>query len=203
MSAPNELKRRLRPGQVYRRKDLAHWSKAVERHLRVLILEGRLEKVSGRLYMAPRMTRFGAAPAAPGKLVETFLGDDRFLIVSPNADNGLGLGTTQLYNEPVVYNRKRHGRFELAGQTYDFRLRPSVPLRLAEEVLMVDLLRNPDRLAEDKAAGLPRVLAPACWMNRSRLAKALPDYGSPRADGLPEPLLAAGQSTRAASTMQV
>lgn len=195
MSALGELKRHLRPGQAYRRKDLAHWSKAVDRHLRALIEEGRLEKVSGGLYMVPRKTRFGAAPAAPEKLVATFLGDDRFLIVSPNAFNGLGLGMSQLYNEPVVYNRKRHGRFELDGRTYDFRLRTSVPPRLTEEVLMVDLLHNLDRLAEDKLAVLPRALARAQEMDRGKLAKALRDYGSARAERLlgavmlPEPAM--------------
>lgn len=81
-------------------------------------------------------------PAKPEKLVETFLGDDRFLMVSPNAFNGLGVGTTQLYNEPVVYNRKRHGKFTLDGRVYDFRMRPSVPKRLSKEVLLVDLLHN-------------------------------------------------------------
>lgn len=190
MSALNELKRRLRPGQVYRRKDLVRWSNAVDRHLRQLVGEGQLEKVSGGVYMVPRQTRFGASPAMPERLVETFLGDDRFLMVSPNAYNSLGVGTTQLYNETVVYNHKRHGRFKLDGRTYDFRLRPSVPSRLTEEVLMVDLLHNLDRLSEDKAAVLPRALARAARMDRGRLAKALRDYGSARAERLLEPLLA-------------
>lgn len=190
MSALNELKRHLRPGQVYRRKDLARWSNAVDRHLRQLVGEGRLEKVSGGVYMVPRQTRFGASPATPEKLVETFLGDDRFLMVSPNAYNGLGVGTTQLYNETVVYNRKRHGRFKLDGRTYDFRLRPSVPPKLSEEVLMVDLLHNLDRLAEDKIEVLRRALARARRMNRGKLAKALDDYGSARAQRLLEPVLA-------------
>jgi hypothetical protein len=197
MPALDELKRRLRPGQVYRRKDLAQWSNSVDRHLRLLVQEGRLEKVSGGLYMAPRKTRFGTAPASPEKLVETFLGDDRFLMVSPNAYNGLGVGTTQLYNESVVYNRKRHGRFDLDGRTYDFRLRPSVPPRLTEEVLMVDLLHNLDRLAEDKAAVLPRALARARTMDRNKLARAVRDYGSARATRLLEPVLAAGPFTTA------
>ncbi|MES2443924.1 MAG: hypothetical protein V4574_13935 [Pseudomonadota bacterium] len=190
MSALNELKRRLRPGQVYRREDLARWSTAVDRHLRQLVSEGRLEKVSGGVYMVPRQTRFGASPATPQKLVETFLRDDRFLMVSPNAYNGLGVGTTQLYSETVVYNRKRHGRFKLDGRTYDFRLRASVPPRLTEEVLMVDLLHNLDRLTEDKAAVLPRALARARGMDRGKLARALHDYGSARAERLLEPVLA-------------
>ncbi|KCZ53783.1 hypothetical protein HY30_19185, partial [Hyphomonas chukchiensis] len=142
MTATAELKKRLRPGQVYRRKDLARWSNAIDRHLRLLLDEGRLEKVGPGLYMAPRKTRFGSAPASPEKLVETFLGDDRFLMVSPNAYNSLGLGTTQLYNEPVVYNRKRHGHFKLDGRPYDFRMRASVPPSLNVEFLLVDLLHN-------------------------------------------------------------
>ena len=189
MSALSNLKRRLRPGQVYRRKDLARWSKAVDRHVRLLVDEGRLEKVSPGVYMAPRKTKFGAASARPEKLVETFLGDDRFLMVSPNAFNGLGVGTTQLYNEPVVYNRKRHGKFTLDGRVYDFRMRPSVPKVLSREVLLVDLLHNLDRLAEDKSAVLPRALERAKEMDRSRLARAVRDFGSARAERLLTPVL--------------
>lgn len=184
-----DLKRHLRSGQVYRRKDLARWSNAVDRHVRPLLEEGRLEKVSPGVYMAPRKTRFGAAPATPQKLVETFLGDDRFLMVSPNAFNGVGVGTTQLYNEPVVYNRKRHGKFTLDGRIYDFRMRSSVPRRLSKEVLLVDLLHNLDRLPEDKSAVLPRALDRARQMDRSRLAKAVQDFGSARAQRLLAPVL--------------
>lgn len=189
MSALTELKRKLRPGQVYRRKDLARWSSAVDRHLRQLVADGRLEKMSAGLYMAPRKTRFGNAPAATDKLVKCFLGDDRFLVVSPNAYNALGVGTTQLYNEPVVYNRKRHGRFELDGRMYDFRMRTSVPKRLTEEVLLVDLLHNLDRLPEEKAVVLPKALERARGMERARLTQALRDYGSARVERLLAPVL--------------
>ncbi|WP_245892769.1 hypothetical protein [Novosphingobium guangzhouense] len=184
MSALTQLKRHLRPGQVYRRKDLARWSNAVDRHLRQLVDEGRLEKVSAGVYMTPRRTRFGAAPAKTEKLVETFLGDDRFLLVSPSAFNSLGVGTTQLHNEPVVYNRKRHGRFKLDGRMYDFRMRSGVPRRLSREVLLVDLLHNLDRLPEDKETVLPRALAKAGEMDRSLLARAVKDFGSARAERL-------------------
>ncbi|MFT5775482.1 hypothetical protein [Hyphomonas sp.] len=190
MTAMAELKKRLRPGQVYRRKDLARWSNAIDRHLRLLLDEGRLEKVGPGLYMAPRKTRFGSAPASPEKLVETFLGDDRFLMVSPNAYNSLGLGTTQLYNEPVVYNRKRHGHFKLDGRPYDFRMRASVPSSLNMEFLLVDLLHNLSRLVEDKAAVLPKALSRARSMDRTRLARAVKDFGSARAARLLEPVLA-------------
>jgi hypothetical protein len=193
MSARAELQRRLRPGQVYRRKDLARWSTAVDRHVRELVDEGRLEKVSTGVYMVPRTTRFGKAPAKTEKLVETFLGDDRFLVVSPNAYNGLGVGTTQLHNEPVVYNRKRHGRFKLGGRFFDFRLRPSVPKKLTQEVLLVDLLYNVDRLPEDRSKVLPRALARAKDMDPARLSRAAHDFGSARVERLLEPVLEASR----------
>ncbi|HPB22438.1 MAG TPA: hypothetical protein PLL48_08920 [Novosphingobium sp.] len=189
MSALAELKRKLRPGQVYRRKDLARWSTAVDRHLRQLVMEGCLEKVANGLYMVPRQTRFGPAPAKPEKLVETFLGDDRFLMVSPNAYNGLGVGTTQLHNVPVVYNHKRHGRFKLDGREYDFRMRSTVPSHLTQEVLLVDLLHNLERLPEDASGVLPKALERARGMDRKRLARAVRDFGSARAERLLSPVL--------------
>lgn len=189
MTALTELTRHLRPGQVYRRKDLARWSNAVDRHVRQLVHEGRLEKVSAGVYMTPRKTRFGLAPAKAEKVVEAFLSDDRFLMVSPSAYNGLGVGTTQLHNEPVVYNRKRHGRFKLDGQMYDFRMRHFVPKHLSKEVLLVDLLHNLDRLPEDKSEVLPRALAKAREMDRGRLARAVKDFGSVRVKRLLAPML--------------
>ena len=191
MSALTELTKHLRPGQVYRRKDLARWSTSVDRHLKQLLSDGRLEKVSGGLYMVPRKTRFGSAPASPEKLVRSFLGDDRCLMVSPRAFNGLGVGTTQLLNEPVVYNRKRHGRSKLDGRTYDFRMRATVPAQLSQEVLLVDLLHNLERLPEDTAEVLPRALMRAQAMDKKRLARAVRDFGSARAERLLAPVLQA------------
>jgi len=189
MTALSNLKRRLRLGQVYSCKDLAKWSNAVDRHVRELMDEGRLEKVRRGLYMTPRKTKFGTAAAKPEKLVEAFLGDDRFLMVSPNAYNGLGVGTTQLYNEPVVYNHKRHGRFKLDGRTYDFRMRPSVPKRLSKEVLLVDLLHNLERLPEDETVVLPNALKTAGQMDRRRLSCAVKAFGLKLADRLLKPVL--------------
>lgn len=189
MSTVNPLRKHLRPGQVYRRKDLARWSKAVDRHLAQLVEEGRLEKVSGGLYMVPRQTRFGKAPAADEALVGSFLGDDRYLLVSPNAYNGLGVGTTQLYNAPVVYNRKRHGRLDLDGRPYEFRRRMSFPKTVSEEFLLVDLLHNLDRLAEDVEAVRERALARAEEMDAKRLSKAVHDYDSARVRRLLAPVL--------------
>jgi hypothetical protein len=50
MTKLQELKKRLRPGQVYRREELAQWSNAVDRHLKQLLSDGTLTKLAGGLY---------------------------------------------------------------------------------------------------------------------------------------------------------
>ena len=131
----------------------------------------------GGLYACPKQTEFGKAPAADDKLVEAFLKDDRFLLASPNAYNGLGVGTTQLYDKTVVYNHKRHGNFALGGRMFEFRAKPSFPKTLSKEFLLVDLVNNLDRLAESKAEVLARVreraasmMRPACRAPRVTMA---------------------------------
>jgi hypothetical protein len=180
MTKLQELKKRLRPGQVYRREDLAQWSNAVDRHLKQLLSDGTLTKLAGGLYAYPKQTVFGKAPAEDDKLVETFLKDDRFLLASPNAYNGLGVGTTQLYDKTIVYNHKRHGRFSLGGRTFDFRVKPSFPKKLTREFLLVDLVNNLDRLAESKEELLARVKERTASYDPSRLQRAAHDYGSVR-----------------------
>src|SRR5580692_9296269 len=92
------LKNRLKEGEVYRRADLRKWSTSVDRHLQQLVKDGTLEKLSGGLYYVPKQSVFGKTPADEKELVGAFLKDDRFLVMSPNDYNTLGVGTTQLYN---------------------------------------------------------------------------------------------------------
>src|SRR5580692_1019773 len=180
MTRLEDLKKRLRPGQVYRREDVARWSNAVDRHLKQLVEEGTLTKLAGGLYGYPKQTDFGKAPAEDDKLVAAFLKDRRFLLASPNAYNMLGVGTTQLYDKTVVYNHKRHGSFSLGGRTFDFRVRPTFPRTLNREFLLVDLVNNLDRLAESKAEVLARVRERAASYDASRLLRAARDYGNVR-----------------------
>ncbi len=180
MTKLQELKRHLRPGQVYRREDLARRSSAVDRHLKQLVEEGTLTKLAGGLYAYPKDTAFGKAPAEDEKLVGTFLKDDRFLLTSPNAYNSLGVGTTQLYDKTVVYNHKRHGTFVLGGRKFDFRVKPTFPKRLSQEFLLVDLVNNLDRLAESRNEVLARVKERAASYDASRLQRTAHDYGNVR-----------------------
>jgi hypothetical protein len=178
MARLQELKKHLRPGQVYRRQDLARWSNAVDRHLKQLLDEGTLTKLRGGLYLFPKDTDFGKAPAEDEKLVEAFLRDHRFLLASPNAYNALGVGTTQLYDKTVVYNHKRHGEFALGGRKFDFRVKPAFPSSLSPEFLLVDLVNNLDQLAESREEVLARIEKKAVSYNGPRLQRAARDYGN-------------------------
>lgn len=177
MTRLQELKRHLRPGEVYRREELARWSNAVDRHVKQLVAEGTLTKLAGGLYAYPKQTVFGKAPAEDDKLVKTFLKGDPFLLASPNAYNSLGVGTTQLYDKTVVYNRKRHGEFALGGRRFDFRVRP-FPKKLTGEFLLVDLVNNLDRLAESRTEVLARVKERAADYEPARLRRTAREYGN-------------------------
>jgi len=180
MTKLEALRKRLRPGGVYRREDLARSSNAVDRHLKQLVTDGTLTKLSGGLYAYPKDTVFGKAPANDDKLVGAFLKDRRFLLVSPNAYNSLGVGTTQLYDKTVVYNHKRHGLFSLGGRTFDFRVKHGFPRTLSPEFLLVDLVNNMERLAERKSEVLARVKEYAASRDGARLQRAARDYGNVR-----------------------
>jgi hypothetical protein len=180
MTRLQELKKHLRPGQVYRREDLAQWSNAVDRHLKQLLNDGTFMKLAGGLYLYPKGTVFGKAPAEDDKLVGAFLKDHRFLLASPNAYNSLGVGTTQLYDKTVVYNHKRHGQRSLGGRTFDFRMKPSFPKTLSREFLLVDLVNNLDQLAENRNEVLARVKERAPSYDVPRLQRAARDYGNAR-----------------------
>jgi hypothetical protein len=178
MAQVEELKKHLKRGKVYRREDLARWSKSVDRHLQQLLKEGTLQKLSQGLYYFPKESVFGQTPAEEQVLVRSFLKDDRFLLTSPNAYNSLGLGTTQLYNERWVYNHKRHGEFMLGKRKFSFRIKPHFPQKTTKEFLVVDLLNNLESLAEDKDMVLKNVAAKARNMDTKKLKQAADSYGN-------------------------
>lgn len=180
MTKLEELKRHLKPGQVYRREDLTRWSTSVDRHLKQLVESGVLKKLSGGLYAYPKKTVFGEAPALDREVVSAFLKDDLFLLASPNAYNSLGVGTTQLYDKTVVYNHKRHGDFQLGGRKFAFRVKPRFPKSLTKEFLLVDLVNNLDQLAEAKSEILERVRERVAATDAQRLRRAVRNYGNER-----------------------
>jgi hypothetical protein len=184
-----ELKKHLEPGKVYRRNELTRWSKAVDRHLAMLVEEGTLEKVSPGVYYYPKLSVFGKVPAEENTLVRSFLKDDRFLVTSPNAYNSLGVGTTQLYNKTIVYNHKRHGVFKLGNRTFHFQMKHHFPAMLSKEFLLVDLVNNLDQLAEDSQEVLKNVEVKVPGMNQKKLSEAVDAYGNIKAKKILSPML--------------
>ncbi len=178
MTAVQKLRSHLQRGRVYRREELARWSTSIDRHLNELVDSGELNKLSGGLYYCPKQTAFGDAPPDENRLVAAFLKDERYLLTSPNSYNALGVGSTQLYNVTVVYNHKRHGQFDLGGRVFDFRVKPSFPKSPTKEFLLVDLVNNIDRLAEDRQRLLERVKELAVRFDKKSLLRAARRYGS-------------------------
>lgn len=105
-------------------------------------------------------------------------GDKDFLVFSPSAYNTVGLGTTQLYNRTLVYNRKRHGVFRLGIREFDFRVKPRFPNKLNPEFLFVDLLNNLGELAEDRDTVLQRARDQLSSTNSPRLHQAIELFGN-------------------------
>jgi hypothetical protein len=189
MSRLQQLKRQLKPGEVYRRTELANWSKSVDRHLNELVQDGTMQKLSQGLYYYPKESAFGNTPPDENMVVESFLKDHRFLLTTPNVYNSLGVGTTQLYNERTVYNHKRHGEFKLGNKTFQFKIKPRFPKKLTPEFLLVDLVNNLESLAEDKSEVLKKVAGKVEVMDKKKLKQSVVEYGSVRAKKLFAPLL--------------
>jgi hypothetical protein len=189
MTKLDELKKHLRRGNVYRRIELAQFSKSVDRHLEELLQDGTLEKLSPGLYYFPKETVFGKTPPEEEVLVRSFLKDDRFLLTSPNAYNSLGVGTTQLYNKRTVYNHKRHGEYILGKRRFDFRIKPHFPKKVTKEFLLVDLVNNLSSLAEDPKEVLKNVYSKVHSMDKKKLERSVSEYGNMKAKKLLEPLV--------------
>jgi hypothetical protein len=184
-----QLKRHLKPGDVYRRNDLKKWSNAVDRHLHGLLQDETLQKLAPGLYYYPKVSVFGKTPPEDEVLVRSFLKDDRFLLTSPNDYNKLGVGTTQLYNKRTVYNHKRHGDFKLGNRVFSFQRKPHFPKQVTPEFLLVDLVNNLETLAEDQPAVLERVKEKVAAISVKKLRNAVSQYGSVKAKKLFAPLM--------------
>jgi hypothetical protein len=178
MKAVDAFKKKLKKGTVYRRRELTLLTSSVDRHVHGLVQDGTLQKLSPGLFYYPKESVFGKMPPDGNDLVRTFLKDDHFLLTSPNLFNSLGVGTTQLYNQQVVYNHKRHGKFKLGNEEYDFRVKPRFPRKLTPEFLLVDLVNTLDNLAEDKNRVLKNATTKVASVDKKALKKSVAQYGN-------------------------
>lgn len=172
-----KMRSRLRAGKIYRRKDIQEFSGSVDRDLKILVETGTLKKVNSGIYYVPKRTAFGEAPPDRTQMVKAFLKDDKFLLTSPNNYNTLCVGTTQLYNTTVVYNHKRHGKFMLGGNCFEFRMTQVFPKTLSKEFLLVDLLNNLGTLPEDAGYIKEQVKRKLTEFDKRRLKRMVKSFG--------------------------
>ena len=147
----------MKPGRVYRRKELNEYSNSVDRELAKLSFKGVIKKLSAGLYVKPEQSRFGKLPPDDKELVRAFLNNKQFLLMSFNYYTSLGLGLTQLYNEILVYNRRRHGQIKLGSKKFVFKNMPEFPKKPSREFLLIDMLNNLKSLGEDSSKILKRL----------------------------------------------
>ena len=139
----------LSPGTVYRTAHLSRWGANPTRLARRLETEGKLRRLSQGLYYAPQKSRFGEVPPSDEALLDAFLDGSPWTLSGPPRWNALGLGSTQLFALPLVYNTKRSGTRNVGGRMFEFR-RVAFPAEPSAEWFVVDLMRNAARVGLDR-----------------------------------------------------
>jgi hypothetical protein len=94
----------IKPGRVYRTRELRKWSANPARLVKRLAREGRLRQAAHGLFYVPMPSRFGSAPASETEILRAFFGDSPFLISGPPKWNALGLGSTAMFASTLLYN---------------------------------------------------------------------------------------------------
>ncbi len=192
---PAAAEPRLKPGRVYRTQDLLRWGRNATRLARRLERLKILLPLGHGLYFRPEASRFGPVPPEDADVVRGFLKRAPFLFTGPSRWNALGLGSSAVFSELLVYNTKRSGEVRLGNRRYRFR-RVRFPRNPTPEWFAVDLLENHEmagvglkRLEE----GLTRVLE-AGKLRAGRLHEAAEKYGTRRTRAVVARALAAARA---------
>jgi len=172
-------------GRVYRTRELGQWSANPPRLAQRLVRNGQLVQLAHGLFAAPRRSRFGAAPPTDEALLHAFLDGGPLVFTGPERWNALGLGTTEVFAAPLVYNTKRSGLFDFRGRRFLLR-RVAFPEAPSPEWFVVDLFENAEKAASAPSE-LRRALEAALRagkFDRDRLASMSARYGSRRTQAL-------------------
>lgn len=189
---PSSAHPKLEPGRVYRTRDLSPWAMNAPRLARRLEQEGVLVRLQNGLFFHPRPSKFGPVPPSDDEILRRFLDGSPYVVTGTERWNALGLGTTAASASSLVYNRKRSGRFTLAGKVFDLR-RVSFPEHPPKEWYLVDLFENADRAGAsrlDLARALASALARGAFDVRS-LRRMAAEFGSRNTKALIEQALVA------------
>ena len=178
---------RLRPGRVYRTRDLGRWSANAPRLAKRLVQEGRLVPLAHGLFACSGRGEVGFEPPSDEEVMRAFLGRGRFLFTGPEWWNALGLGTTALLAGPLVYNTKRSGVFDLGGRQFILR-RVAFPNKPPPEWFVVDLIENAGRAGASRdgiAEALRRAVMQGAF-DAEKLRKMAGRYGTRATQALVE-----------------
>jgi hypothetical protein len=171
----------LKPGRVYRTHELSRWGRNAPRLANRLTREGKLVRLGRGLFAHPKRGRFGAVPPADEELARAFLDGSPFVFTGPERWNALGLGTTALSTERLVYNAKRTGTFTLGARRFRLR-RVAFPKTPTAEWFVVDLFEHAEQAGasrSDLVTALARVLRQG-RLDRGRLREMAARYGTRR-----------------------
>ncbi|MGO8993012.1 MAG: DUF6088 family protein [Polyangiaceae bacterium] len=169
----------LKPGRVYRTRELARWSANPTRLAQRLVRDGVLEKLAPGLFVHPKTSRFGAVPPTTEELLRGFLQGGAYVITGPERWNALGLGTTAALAVTLVYNTKRSGEIALGGRRFLFR-RVAFPERPNAEWFAIDLVEHAEMAGAsrwDLEAALARAVR-SRKLGRQALRGAASDFGT-------------------------
>lgn len=171
----------MRQGRAYRRQDLATASTAIDRDLKTLVDGGHARKLAGGLYCRTGKNPFGVEAPNENELVRAFLKSKDFLLASNEDFIQLGLGPARLFDNPVVYNHKRSGVYQLGGQRFRFRIVRAYPKSMSREYLLVDLLNHSGEFPGDADRVIENLKSRPHALDREKLAACLERYGRLRA----------------------
>ncbi len=138
---PAAVRPRLKPGKVYRTKDLAKYGKNAPRLAKRLVTEGKLQQLAHGVFVRPEESKFGQVPPSREELMRGYLNGRRFVFSGPEQWNALSLGSTAMFASQLVYNESRSGEVELGGRHFILR-RVAFPENPSAEYFAVDLMKN-------------------------------------------------------------
>lgn len=75
----------------------------------------------------------------------------------------------------------KSGKWLKGNRTFNFQMKPYFPKEVSKEFLLVDLVNNVNKLAEDQDVVLERISQVAASMDASALKKEVRRYGGVRA----------------------
>lgn len=182
---PAAAKPRLATGRVYRTKDLARWGENPSRLAKRLTRDRKLVQLRQGLFYRPRQSRFGVVPPDDRELMRAFLEGGPFLFTGPGRWNALGLGSTAVFADQLVYNTKRSGVFRFGNRRFVLR-RVRFPRDPTPEWFAVDLIENRGMAGvglDELEKGLRRAVASG-RLGAAELRRAAERYGTRRTESL-------------------